>query len=117
MWRLIAISCILVCGGGAPVMAQSCATQSIVWEQDGESHGTAILGRLRDGCPVLQQRRGREGSGSVIQLSGQDCDCDLRIDGLEALFEAPSPLAAKRMTGVCQANRALALVSARDNAR
>ncbi|MEM7766957.1 MAG: hypothetical protein AAF253_05650 [Pseudomonadota bacterium] len=89
-------------------LAQSCATQSIVWTAGGEAHGTAVLGRLRDGCPVLQQRRTREAGGTVFQLTGRDCDCDLVIDGMERLFRAPSPLAAKRLVAVCEANRALA---------
>ncbi|MEM0986121.1 MAG: hypothetical protein AAGJ32_07740 [Pseudomonadota bacterium] len=101
--------CLLVAGPGQSVAsAQSCATQSIVWERSGERHGTAILGRLRDGCPVLSQRRGRTGEGSVLQMTGRDCDCDLRIDGMEDLFEVPAPLAARRMVGVCRANLALA---------
>jgi len=98
-------------GGGAwlPALAQSCAPQSVIWESGGEAHGTAVLGRLRNGCPVLTQRRGPPGAAPRIELTGTDCDCDLRIDGAEGRFETPHPLVAGRLVETCRANRALTL--------
>jgi len=98
----------LTLGPAKPANAQSCAPQSITWNVDGERHDTTVMGLLRDGCPVIRQSRETLGGQDAAQ-TGMDCDCDLLIDGVETLFAAPNPLAAKRLIAVCEANRAAAL--------
>ncbi len=89
------------------VSAQSCVEQSISWSKNGEQHRTVIEPRLRNGCAVLSQTISRHGVRTA-QATGRDCDCDLIIDGEEARFSGPNPLAAGRMLNVCRDNLASA---------
>ncbi len=111
MWRMALAGWVLGIGlgGSLSAEAQSCAPQSIRWETGGEAHVTTLIGRLRNGCPVLEQERGPVNGPVRLAQGGVDCDCDLMIDGREALFARPHPVAARRLAGLCRANRAAAL--------
>jgi len=78
-----------------PVSAEICRSVATVWQQAGFSHRTAISTRADNGCKRLKQ------SIDGVEETGNDCNCDLIIDGREGHFRAPPAYNATSLLTIC----------------
>ncbi len=80
---------------GVPASAEVCRSVATVWQEAGFTYRTEISTRADNGCKRLKQNI------DGIQEAGNDCNCDLVIDGREGHFRAPPAYNAPPLLAVC----------------
>ena len=78
-----------------PANAEICRSVATVWQEAGYTHRTEISTRADNGCKRLTQ------SIDGLEETGNDCNCDLVIDGREGHFRAPDAYGATSLLAIC----------------
>jgi hypothetical protein len=106
MRRIICVvsTCLILGLSAAAEDSADLKSYSTSWNTGDEAHRAIMFPHEQDGCKLLVQskRFKRDGREAFTETEGRDCNCDLVIDGLEAVFVPATGYASRRLLEVCK---------------
>lgn len=101
LWLLICAFCVSSLSLAQDTSTDSPSSYTTRWTEDGITYRSIMFPHEIDGCKLMVQSR-RSGDGlDFYEAEGQDCDCDLVIDGTGDKFRPATGYTSEKLRDVC----------------